>query len=310
MSPQSLEEPSATRSLAQVGDERSGGRDGLLSFYHVTESGHRVSLRAPYLAYYGVVDGTTTISHEDGGSRTLHAGESILVPPLRTVHADIPSAAQRPVQWLVFRVDQVDVGAVLDRLGTVVPPGEKQQWDVRERPFCHVEDREGIRRTLEDMAFLFRDDPPHRDRLLDLGVRRLLIYLVQTQAYSLLVNGLSRHSAEGGLAAAVQYIQEHLDRHISIDELVEQACMSKSTFYRHFNDEFEMSPLEYITEQRVVRARHLLATTETTVADVSHALGFSSTSYFIDMFKEHVGMTPKQYQLRDAEPSTADDETA
>jgi len=309
MSPQSLEEASAVRSLAQVGDERSGGRNSLLSFYHITEATQRVSLRAPYLVYYGVVDGTKTIVHDEEGTRTLHAGESLLVPPLQTVRAEFPNADQRPTRWLVFKIDQNNVEALLDQLGTVVPPGDEEQWDVRERPFCLVKGGEGIRRTLEHVAFLFDDDPPHRDPLLDLSVRQLLVYLVQTRAYSLLVNGLSRHSADGGIAAAVQYIQDHLDRHISIDELVERACMSKSTFYRHFNDEFDMSPLEYITEQRVVRARHLLSTTEETVADVSHALGFSSTSYFIDMFKEHVGMTPKQYQLRDPEHTAAEDET-
>lgn len=73
--------------------------------------------------------------------------------------------------------------------------------------------------------------------------------------------------------------------------------MSKSSFYRHFSEEFDMSPLEYITRERVARARELLADPENTVTNVSHALGFSSTSHFIDMFKEHEGRTPKQYQL-------------
>jgi AraC-like DNA-binding protein len=58
-----------------------------------------------------------------------------------------------------------------------------------------------------------------------------------------------------------------------------------------------MSPLEYISRERVVRARELLSDEKNTVTSVSHALGFSSTSHFIDMFKEHEGMTPKQYQL-------------
>jgi len=35
---------------------------------------------------------------------------------------------------------------------------------------------------------------------------------------------------------------------------------------------------------------------ERTVTDVSYALGFSSVSHFIDMFKKHVGDTPKSYQ--------------
>jgi AraC-like DNA-binding protein len=281
----------------------------VLSFYRITEPDRPISLRAPYLVYYGVVAGRKTVSADGEEAHTLHAGESLLVPPLQTVRAAFPSADQTPARWLAFKIDQNAVEMALDQVEGEAGPEKEPPWNVRERPFCHVEEREGIRRALENVAFFFREDPPHRDSLLDLSAQQLIISLLQTPAHTLLVNGLSRHSADGGLAAAVQYIQDHLDRHISIDELVDQACMSKSTFYRHFSDEFDMSPLEYITEQRVVRARHLLSSTDKTVADVSHDLGFSSTSYFIDMFKEHVGMTPKQYQLRDAEQTAIEDET-
>lgn len=77
--------------------------------------------------------------------------------------------------------------------------------------------------------------------------------------------------------------------------------MSKSSFYRHFSDEFDLSPLEYITKQRIARAREMLATSDQTVTAVGQRLGFSSTSYFIETFKEHEGRTPKQYQLEQAE---------
>jgi len=297
MRSQSLEEAAAVHPPADVADEISGGRDIPLSCCRVTEPTQSVSLHAPYLVYYGVVAGRKTVYADGQEAHTLHAGESLLVPPLRSVRAGFPSADQTPAQWLAFKVDQNTVETTLDQLDLVARSKNGHPWDVRERPFCHVEEQEGIRRALENVAFLFREDPPHRDTLLDLSAQQLLISLLQTPAHALLVNGLSRHSADGGLAAAVQYIQDHLDRHISIDELVEQACMSKSTFYRHFSDEFDKSPLEYITEQRVIRACHLLSSTDKTVADVSRDLGFSSTSYFIDMFKEHVGQTPKQYQL-------------
>ena len=73
--------------------------------------------------------------------------------------------------------------------------------------------------------------------------------------------------------------------------------MSKSSLYCHFSDELDMSPLESITRARVARARQLLAAPDNTVTSLSHALGSTSTSHFIDMFKEHEGITPKQYQL-------------
>ena len=300
------EDPASPRPLVPVGEERSGGHDSRLSVFRVSETGPVVSLRAPSLIFYGVVEGKKVVTADGRAAQSLSAGESILVPPLHTVRATFPVADRAPVRWVALKINRSNVDALLDRLGPVRPPASRREGPAEDPSFCAVQGDDGLRRTLQQIGGLFREDPPHRDALLDLSVQQLLIRLLHTRAYSLLVEGLSRHSAEGGIAAAVQYIHDHLDRHISIDELVEEACMSKSSFYRHFSEQFEMAPLEYITKERVVRAQTLLADPQNTVADVSHALGFSSTSHFIDMFKEHLGQTPKQYQLGEGDAPTSE----
>ncbi len=275
-----------------------GGDDARLSFYAVEESARGVSLRAPHLTYYGLVDGTARIDVEGEEGLAVEAGESLVVPPLQTITVDFPAAHEDPARYVVLRIDRSQVRSILDRVASDVPSGPAVQDGGRDDPaYFHVPENEGIARVLNMVAYLFREDPPNRDRLIDLNAMELLIQMLQTASRPLLVGELPRNTSAGGLAAAVQYIQDNLDRHISIDELVEEACMSKSSFYRHFSDEFEMSPLEYITRERVVRARELLADSDNTVTNVSHALGFSSTSHFIDMFKEHEGVTPKQYQM-------------
>jgi AraC-like DNA-binding protein len=302
---------SPVRTLPSLGDRQSGGRESRLSFVQVSESAPAVSMQSPSLVYYGVVEGRMRVSVADGTARSLGDGESLLVPPLQTIQTEFPDTEQTPNGWVVLEINQERVQDLLDQVGPLTDPASARGREVRDRAFVPLEKQAGIRQIFHQMALLFREDPPYRDALLDLNVQQLIIRLLQTEAYPLLVEGPSRHSAGGGIAAAVQYIQDHLDRHISIDELVDQACMSKSSFYRHFNDQFDMSPLEYITQERVVRARGLLSDPDNTVADVSHALGFSSTSHFIDMFKEHEGRTPKQYQLDEAEaPASSREGTA
>jgi AraC-like DNA-binding protein len=73
--------------------------------------------------------------------------------------------------------------------------------------------------------------------------------------------------------------------------------MSEPTFYRYFRNAFGQTPLAFLTEQRVRRARRLLADPHRTVSDVALAVGFSSPSHFIRVFQRHEGQTPKQYQL-------------
>ena len=273
----------------------SGGEDVSISLHEATPSTEPVRLRTPYLVYYGVVDGRMTV-HTEGESKTVEPGGSVVVPPLQSVVVDVPDTVHPATHYLSLKVDRERVQTILDGL-TETPRSGLDHWTVEDEGYCCVEREEGVHRVLRMLAYLFRSDPPNRDRLIDLNVRELTLLLLQTPARPLLVGNFSRHTSLGGLAAVVQYIQDNLDRHISIDELVDEACMSKSSFYRHFSDEFDMSPLEFITQERIVRARELLSDPDNTVTSVSHALGFSSTSHFIDMFKEHEGMTPKQYQL-------------
>lgn len=273
-----------------------GGDEARLSFYVVEEAARRVSLRAPHLTYYGLVDGEAKVDVEEDDVLTVEAGESLVVPPLQTITVNFPVTDDSPARYVVLRVDRSRVRSILDRIASGAL-SVRQGWTRDERSYCHVEETEGISHVLNMLAYLFRENPPNRDRLIDLNTMELLIQMLQTSSRPLLIGDFSRSTSTGGLAAAVQHIQDNLDRHISIDELVEEAYMSKSSFYRHFSDEFDMSPLEYITQERVVRARELLADPDNTVTNVSHALGFSSTSHFIDMFKEHEGVTPKQYQM-------------
>jgi len=275
-----------------------GGGDRQLSLYRVDAAVGGASLRAPHPVYYGMVEGEALVRGKGEEALRIERGESLVVPPLQPVEIAFPRAPEAAVTYVALKIDQSDVQHVLDGIDERPSASSaSRRWQVDENSFCHVDHREGVDQVLSMITYLFREEPPNRDRLIDLNTRELIIQLLQTRSRPLLVGEFSRHTSTGGLAAAVQYIQQNLDRHISVDELVEEACMSKSTFYRHFSDEFEMSPLEYISQERVVRARELLSNPKNTVTEVSHALGFSSTSHFIDMFKEHEDKTPKQYQL-------------
>ena len=96
---------------------------------------------------------------------------------------------------------------------------------------------------------------------------------------------------------AVQYAKKNLSERITVSELAEVACMSESTVYRYFRNEFGMTPLQFLTQERMERAQELLRNSSNNVTDVSAAVGFGSASHFINTFKEHIGQTPKQYQL-------------
>jgi AraC-like DNA-binding protein len=170
----------------------------------------------------------------------------------------------------------------------------------RSGPSVRVAAPPPLRRTLRALVDAAGDESPLRPARLALWLAQLLLDLLHTPAAPLLLTHEVPPSAPDGLAAALGYARRHLHRPLSVDELAEQACMSRASFYRHFRRAVGTTPLQYLNRMRMTRARALLRDPARTVTDVSLALGFRSVSHFIDTFKGETGTTPKAYQRRTA----------
>ena len=64
---------------------------------------------------------------------------------------------------------------------------------------------------------------------------------------------------------------------------------------------FGVGVAEQIIEYRIDRARELLSSTASSVADIAREVGYADPKYFMRVFKRRTGLTPGQY--RDAFPA-------
>lgn len=94
----------------------------------------------------------------------------------------------------------------------------------------------------------------------------------------------------------VHYIGQHLAENLSVDKLKALACMSKATFFRMFQREFGLTPVEHIVRERLAEAKRLLRQPLVSVAEVCLRAGFNNLSYFQALFKKHEGLTPGAYK--------------
>jgi two-component system response regulator YesN len=98
---------------------------------------------------------------------------------------------------------------------------------------------------------------------------------------------------------AVEWIQSHLTEELpSIDDIAVQVGLSESHFRRRFHEETGFSPLEYVTRQRVLRAKQLLHDERISITRLAFDLGFQSSGYFAQVFRKMTGMTPTDYRAR------------
>src|SRR5690606_14484592 len=82
------------------------------------------------------------------------------------------------------------------------------------------------------------------------------------------------------------------DEHFGVSELAAQMNMSRSNLLRKVKKETSLSVSQLISQARLKRAMELLREAKLNVSEVSHEVGFSSTSYFIKCFREFYGYPP------------------
>ena len=108
-----------------------------------------------------------------------------------------------------------------------------------------------------------------------------------------------RVRARSGLAAWQQlvlpaYIQKHIAESITVRALARFVYVSSHRFSRAFKTSFGMPPGRYVIEQRIERAKALLAGSAWSVSEIGLALGFSQTSSFSRAFRRITKISPTE----------------
>jgi AraC family transcriptional regulator len=98
------------------------------------------------------------------------------------------------------------------------------------------------------------------------------------------------------LRRVLQYMAEHLEDEISLDDLAAVACLSPFHFVRMFARRMGMPPHRYLGHLRLERAKTLLAVTRLPMADIAFACCFSSQSNFSRAFRRATGQSPLSYR--------------
>jgi transcriptional regulator GlxA family with amidase domain len=94
----------------------------------------------------------------------------------------------------------------------------------------------------------------------------------------------------------MRWLDQNLAARYDLAALAEAFNVSTRTLLRRFAQETGQSPLEYLQAARVRRARHLLETTDGTVAAVAAAVGYRDSGTFASLFARHTGRRPRDYR--------------
>ena len=94
----------------------------------------------------------------------------------------------------------------------------------------------------------------------------------------------------------LQFITENYARQITLLDIAHSANISKSEALRCFHLAIRSTPVNYLIEYRLRRAKKALLETDNTVTQIAAEVGMDNVGYFIRTFKKVYSITPKQFR--------------
>ncbi|MEU2914478.1 GlxA family transcriptional regulator [Streptomyces massasporeus] len=268
------------------------------------------------------VDGRPVRTNADFGITVEHGPEALATADTVVIAPVAPSrlADEVPDDVLAAlalirpgtRIVSICTGAfVLAAAGLLDGRRATTHWQVADR-FRRMFPRVDL-----DPDVLFVDDHPFLTSAGAASGVDICLHLVRKDHGSRLANSVARRCVvppfrDGGQA---QYIEqpvpeqgaastaatrawalERLDEPLTLTELSGHARMSQRTFARRFHDEVGLSPGRWLIQQRVVRARHLLESSDLTVDQIAGRVGFATGASLRQHLNAAIGVSPQAYR--------------
>jgi AraC-like DNA-binding protein len=101
------------------------------------------------------------------------------------------------------------------------------------------------------------------------------------------------------LRAAMTFIESHLFRDITVEDISKKIGISESTLLREFQARLGKSPTAYIIDRRLEEAMILIKSQRYAIGQVSDIVGYENLSAFSAAFKKKFGLTPSQVAVKD-----------
>ncbi|MDQ1021896.1 transcriptional regulator GlxA family with amidase domain [Streptomyces afghaniensis] len=99
-----------------------------------------------------------------------------------------------------------------------------------------------------------------------------------------------------GLAPVLAWARAHLDRPLTVADLARRAAMSPRTFYRRLQAATGTTPLQWLLDQRLGRARSLLESTDLPIDKVGELSGLGTANNLRHHFLRNLGVSPGDYR--------------
>lgn len=178
------------------------------------------------------------------------------------------------LRWLQFEVRRSELAAIIAKIRRTVWPTDSQLASLHSA-------------MLEEC----RDPQPDSDRVLLAQLGLFITLLARSEA-----RADASQCRDPIVERLRAIIDEHPEHPWTVAELLESASVGRTHLHNLFQRDLGMSPIAYARRVRLRRAQELLASTDRSITNVAHELGFASSQHFATMFSRQYGVSPTEFR--------------
>ena len=209
----------------------------------------------------------------------VDASNLVIINP-NVSHTEVSLNAQ-PLEYIVLGIEGVELAPGSDANG---------QFRILDQ-FGSVEISSCLRNIIREME---QKNTGYED-VCQAYMEILIIRLMRSTELSV-PEEPQRSSGNRQCTAVKRYIDLHFKESLTLEQLANEAHMNKYYLSHTFKREYGVSPINYMISRRVEESKYLLAETDLSLSQIAQLLGFSSLSYFSQVFRRSQNITPMEYR--------------
>ena len=227
-----------------------------------------------------VIDGQGQFLIEDQ-TYPVSASDLVIVNP-NVAHTEVSLNAS-PLKYIVLGVEGLELTATNNDDNT---------------NFCIINfktHKDNILLCLQNMLTEIENKHPGYEIVCQDLMEILIVLLGRQTNFSTILTPVNK-KASRLCGSTKRYIDAHYQENITLDQLADVCHVSKYHLAHAFTEEYGISPINYLISKRISEAEHLLKTTDLSLSLISSTTGFSSSSYFAQIFRKQKGMSPTEFR--------------
>lgn len=237
-----------------------------------------------------VLQGRLQIEKYGCGMETVQEGQMIFVPKGLYMISDILLPHKEPFVAMVFFFDEALIDSFIDSLG-------KRKYDPALEHCLVMNYTQPIRLFTENLLRLYKEGPAIHNSITRAKLFEFLHLLsISTRGEDFIRALYSLKNQEK--RSIREFMLANFSKPLNVEDYAYLTGRSLSTFNRDFKRLFQISPKQWLMDQRMEKARTMLALNNTTVSDVAYESGYENISHFIKAFHKKFNISPKQYLIQ------------